>query len=648
MKELNLNSKFEPFSSIIELSGMKYYSSKYFVLFESTISTYNKILEKIKDENVSMIGLYGIGGSGKTTLAKEVGKKVEELKLFEKVVMTTISQTLNIRSIQENMADMLGVHFQEKSDEGIAQRLSQRLKIDKTLLILDDVWEKLNFKAIGIPIHENKGCKVLLTTRKREVCTSMQCQSIIMLDFLTSMEAWSLFKMHAYITDDSPYALKGVARKVVDECKGLPIAIVTVGNTLKDKDYDEWELALSKIQESKLLDIPDGFTSPYSCLKLSIDNLRNDLPKSLLFLCSIFLEDYEIHLEDLFQFGKGLGLIGTFGTMKIARKEMHAVVNILKDSCLLMHGREQERVKMHDMVRDVALWIASLRGQAILVRTKMDVRMLVEEENIKDKKVISLWDVNKGQLPDNQLNCPQLENLLLHSAMVNFELPNTCLERFEMLKILLFLTVDYTWEWYSMRPSFSLPQSIDSLQNIRTLCLRGYELGDISILESLQALEILNLRGSSFKELPSAIIKLKKLKLLDLYGCSIEKNNAYKVIGCLQLEELYLHLNEYEENFPHNVSFTKLQRYVILLEEDSLNWKFSADKPSRALSVDGFNASAQMTTTYNHLCGQMASPNAEIVKQFRELHLSDLGAKVHMEGPQKFSVPPTASTRLCE
>ncbi|KAL2329593.1 hypothetical protein Fmac_017174 [Flemingia macrophylla] len=593
MKELDLNSKFEPFSRITELPGMQYYSSKDFIFFESTKSAYNKILEKVKDENVSMIGLYGIGGSGKTTLAKEVGKKIEELKLFEKVVMTSVSQTLSVRSIQAQMADKLGVHFWEESDEGRAQRLSQRLKNVTTLIILDDVWQKLNFEEIGIPIHENKGCRVLLTTRNKEVCTLMQCQSIIGLDLLTSREAWSLFKIHAKIDDESPYALKFVARKIVDECKGLPIAIVTVGSSLWDKSFDEWELALSKLEDSKPLHIPPGLTSPYICLKLSFDNLGNGLSKSLLLLCSIFPEDYEIHLEDLFRFGKGLGLIGSFGTMEIARKEMHAAVNILKNSCLLIHDSERERVKMHDMVRDVALWIASLTGQAILVRTKMDVRMLVEEENIKDKKVISLWDVNNGQFLDNQLNCPQLETLLLHSTMVYFEVPNACLERLEMLKILAFLTVDYRWEWYSMRPRFSLPQSIDSLQNIHTLCLRGYELGDISILESLQALEILDLRGSSFKELPSTIIKLKKLKLLDLYGCSIEENNAYKVIGCLQLEELYLHLIEYEENFPHNVSFTKLQRYVILLEEDISNWKSSGDKPSRALSVNGFNASAQ-------------------------------------------------------
>ena len=90
-----------------------------------------------------MIGLVGLGGSGKTTLAKEVGKKAEELKLFEKVVMTTVSQTPNIRSIQVQIADKLGLKFVEESEEGRAQRLSERLRTGTTLLILDDLWEKL-------------------------------------------------------------------------------------------------------------------------------------------------------------------------------------------------------------------------------------------------------------------------------------------------------------------------------------------------------------------------------------------------------------------------------------------------------------------------------------------------------------------------
>ncbi|KAG4966467.1 hypothetical protein JHK85_041442 [Glycine max] len=604
MAQLNHNSKFDPFSKIAELPGMKYYSSKDFVLFKSRESTYENLLEALKDKSVSMIGLVGLGGSGKTTLAKEVGKKAEELKLFEKVVMATVSQTPNIRSIQLQIVDNLGLKFVEESEEGRAQRLSERLRTGTTLLILDDVWENLDFEAIGIPYNENnKGCGVLLTTRSREVCISMQCQTIIELNLLTGEEAWDLFKLNANITGESPYVLKGVATKIVDECKGLPIAIVTVGSTLKGKTFEEWESALSRLEDSKPLDIPKGLRSPYACLQLSYDNLTNQLAKSLFLLCSIFPEDHEIDLEDLFRFGKGMGLTGTFGTMVKARREMQTAVSILIDSFLLLQASKKERVKMHDMVRDVALWIASERGQAILASTGMDPRMLIEDETIKDKRAISLWDLKNGQLlDDDQLNCPSLEILLFHSPKVAFEVSNACFERLKMIKILAFLTSSYKWgSWWTKIPSYrnlSLPQSIESLKYLHTLCLRGYQLGDISILESLKALEILDLRGSSFIELPNGIASLKKLKLLDLFHCFLQTKNAYEVIGrCLQLNELYLYINSYAyEESPHNISFSRLERYVLIYK--MYPWHLPTDmleehRPTRALCIDGFNASVQ-------------------------------------------------------
>nr|KYP43368.1 Disease resistance protein At4g27190 family [Cajanus cajan] len=580
MTQLNRNSRFEPFSSITELPGMKYYSSKDFVYFSSTKSTYNKLLEALKDESVCMIGLFGMGGSGKTSLAKEVGKKVEELKLFEEVVMATISQTPNIRGIQAQIADKLCLEFKEESEEGRAQRLSKRIRERTTLVILDDVWEKLDFEAIGIPFNNenSKGCRVLLTTRKREVCMSMQCQSIIELDLLTDEESWTLFKKYANLTDDSLDVLKDVARKIADECKGLPIAIVTVGSTLKGKTFQEWKSALSRLEDSIPLDIPDGLRTTHACLKLSYDNLKNELAKSLLLLCSIFPEDHEIDLEDLFRFGRGLGLNGIFGTMEKARIEIHVAVNILRDSCLLLRANKKEKVKMHDMVRDVALWIASEKGQAILASNTMDPSKLVEDETIKDKKAISLWDLENGLLLNDQLNCPTTEIILLHSQRVGFEVSNACLERSKMLKILALLQFGYKCYFFSFGFfSLSLPQSMKALKNLRTLCLRGFELGDISILESLQALEILDLRGSYLEELPNGIVALKNLRLLDLYGCLVKKNNSYKVIReCLQLEELYLWLVSPQEDFPHDVSFFCRLR-----------------KPSRALCIDGFNAPAQ-------------------------------------------------------
>ncbi|KAG4966482.1 hypothetical protein GLYMA_14G206500v4 [Glycine max] len=606
MTQLNRDSKFDPFSSKTELPGMKYHSFEDFVPFKSTESTYNEILEELSDKSFIMIGLHGMGGSGKTTLVKEVGKKVEELKLFEKVVMAVVSQTPNIRSIQEQIADKLGLKFEENSEEGRAQRLSKRLSEGKTLLILDDVWEKLNFEAIGIPFNENnKGCGVLLTTRSREVCTSMQCQSIIELHLLTDEEAWDLFQFYAKITDDSSAALKGVATKIVNQCKGLPIAIVTLGSTLRGKTLEEWELALLRLEDSKPLDIPKGLTSPHVCLRSSYDNLTNQLAKSLLLLCSIFPEDHEIDLEDLFRFGRGWGLIGTFGTLEKSRKEMHVAINILRDSCLLLHTKIKEKVKMHDLVRDVALWIASESDREILAGAAMDPTILVQGGNIKDKKAISLWNWRNGQLPDDQLNCPRLEILLLHSLYDGFEVSNACLERLKMLKILAFLGSGYEWiaDYAERSKTLLLPQSFESLKNLHTLCLRGYKLGDISILESLQALEILDLRWSSFEELPNGIVALKNLKLLDLFCCKIEKDNAYEVIGeCLQLEELYLYLLQSKKNFPQNAIFSRLRRYVIIQftkESDRyfffFQWSyfFRKQRPSRVLCIEGFNASVQ-------------------------------------------------------
>ncbi|KAF7816253.1 putative disease resistance protein [Senna tora] len=429
---------------------------------------------------------------------------------------------------------------------------------------------------------------------------------------LDQEEAWTLFKLFAGINDhEFPSDMKDVGRKIADECKGLPIAIVTVGSSLRGRSFEEWELALSRLEDSEPMDIPKGLRSPYACLKLSYDNLTNEIAKTLFLLCSIFPEDYEIKVEDLVRFGKGLGPVGTRGITDKARKEMHAAVNILVDSCLLLHlDNRRGCVKMHDMVRDVALWIASQKGQSILVEMGMNPRILVENETVRDKTAISLWDLKNGQLPVDQLNFPMLEILLLHSKSDSgFEIPDTYFEGMKMLKTLAFIRFTYEWELYISRLTntsvftLSLPQSVKSLTNLQTLCLRGYKLGNISVLESLKGLEILDLRGSSFDELPNSIATLKKLKVLDLYSCWIEKNNPYEVIGrCSQLEDLYVFLWKMEDFSLENVSLPRLRRYSII-HSKSTNIDYhkyssqieilSKHGPSRALCIEDFNAYVQ-------------------------------------------------------
>ena len=129
-----------------------------------------------------------------------------------------------------------------------------------------------------------------------------------------------------------------------------------------------------------------------------------------------------------------------------------------------------------------------------------------------------------------------------------------------------------------------------------SLCLRGYEFGDISILASLTRLEILDLRSSSFDELPQGIEALKKLRLLDIYTCRIKKNNPCEVIRkCTQLEELYIW--RVKDDSLNIVSLPSLQRYVIVCDKFRENCRFLIDGyledhvPSRDLCIEGFDAS---------------------------------------------------------
>ncbi|XP_058742959.1 uncharacterized protein LOC131615814 [Vicia villosa] len=416
--------------------------------------------------------------------------------------------------------------------------------------------------------------------------------------------ALSIAAKLADIIDDSPYALKlkNVPRKIAKKCKGLPIAIVTMASMLRGKKVEEWELALLKLEESEEIDVEEVLSSCYACIKLSYDNLTKQVSKNLFLLCSMFPEDYEINMEDLVRYIKGLGpSAGTSGPMEKVRREIQVTMNILKDSHLLQPCGKQEFVKMHDLVRDAALWIASKEGKAIKVLTKTSVAV---EENVKEIAAMSLWGM-ENLPPIDQLQCTALKTLLLHSTdESSIQLPNEYFGKMQMLEVLGITKFYYTWRnLYMLRylssslSIFAVPQSIERLTRLRTLCLRGYDLGDISILASLTRLEILDLRSSSFDELPQGITTLQKLRLLDIYTCRIKKNNPYEVIRkCTQLEELYIWRVE-DDSLPI-ISLPRLHRYVIVCDKSRENCRFLIDAyledhvPSRALCIDRFDASA--------------------------------------------------------
>ena len=114
-------------------------------------------MKALEDSTVNIVGVYGAGGVGKTTLVKEVANKAREKKLFNMVVMANVTRIPDIERIQGQIAEMLGMRLEEESEIVRADRIRKRLMKEKesTLIILDDLWDGLNLNILGIPRSED-------------------------------------------------------------------------------------------------------------------------------------------------------------------------------------------------------------------------------------------------------------------------------------------------------------------------------------------------------------------------------------------------------------------------------------------------------------------------------------------------------------
>nr|XP_023924810.1 probable disease resistance protein At4g27220 [Quercus suber] len=496
--------------------------------FESRTKTLKEVLEALRDDKINMIAICGMRGIGKTTMAKVVKKRAKDDKLFGEV---GIVQTLDLKKIQDQIGEMLGLKFDEKYPLARPKRLKKRLMDSKSvLIILDDVRDALDLEAVGIPYGgQHNSCKILLTSISEEACTRMKSQKIFKIEVLSEEEAWNLFREMAGNCIDTPN-LHPIAEAIAKECGGLPIAIVTVGRVLEKKSEVEWSAALQQLKNAIPKNIPGLDSKVYSCIELSYSSLKSDEAKSCFLLCCLFPE--HIFIEFLVRYGVGQRLFTKIDTVAEARNRFHAILKNLIRSFLLLDSEEGEQfVKMHNVVRDVATSIAE--NQGILVRYNEKMEEWPEKDLCERSTAISLVSKELKRHPDG-LECPKLELLQLHlcgNHTWQTLLPPNLFKGMNGLKVLSMLGMSLP----------SLPQSIHFFENLRTLELFDCELADVSAIGELSKLEILSIIGSKIKKLPGEIGYLSHLKLLDLTGCFyLERIPAGLLSSLSQLEELYM------------------------------------------------------------------------------------------------------------
>ncbi|KAF2318295.1 hypothetical protein GH714_004630 [Hevea brasiliensis] len=490
-------------------------------VLHSRISILEKVMNALRDPAFNMMGVYGVGGVGKTTLAKEVRRKAIEDKLFDVVLMGTVSETPELRKIQGTIADMLGLELKEETEEGRACRLRQRLLQEKKILvILDDIWEQLEPEKVGIPFgNDHKGCKIFLTSRREDILSRD----------MGTQESFELRVLLTVVGDFTNQDLRSIATEVAKKCAGLPVLIVTVAGALKNRDLNEWNVALKELSK---VDNEGIQSKVYATLKLSYNHLASEELKSFFLLCAQIAQS-DIQIGDLLLYSMGLDLLRSKDTVEYARKRVYKLVRDLKASCLLLDGDRNGSLKMHDVVRDTALDIASKSQHPFTFR---DVVKTKEWPNMDFRSCsrIALPSCEIHELPQ-RLECPKLELLVpgrgsIHSKGPDLNISDIFFEGITKLKVVHFTGL-CLW---------SLPSSLGYLTNLLTLCLDECVLRDASFIGELKRLEVLSFRGSKIEELPREITHLTRLKLLDLSHCDKLKVIPANAISSLSLlEELY-------------------------------------------------------------------------------------------------------------
>ncbi|XP_065873893.1 probable disease resistance protein At4g27220 [Euphorbia lathyris] len=494
-----------------------------FTEFESRVSVVNEVWEALKDEKVRMCSICGMGGIGKTMLARKLIQRVERDHLFDKVAMVTVSQNPDPKKIRNDIMSSLGWKFESKE---LSDCLMQNDK--SILLILDDVWEVLDFDEIGLP---KARLKILLTSRKKDVCQIMGSEPTFVINVLTNEEARGLFKEIAMGSIEKWKLQHNTARKIADECGGLPIVIVTLATALKYEVKGTWNDSLRKLQKSNLLGI-SGMEKVYSRIQLSYDLLKDKEAQTCFRLCGLYPEDHDVPVENLVLYGKGLQLFEGVESLKETRDRVGSIIDKLKKSFLLLDGEKDGCVKMHDILRDFAISISSKDKHPYIAGSEKVMEKWPETSQYENCSAISfVCDEIKEHPVD--LKCPKLELLQLIMRIGLVGLPIGIFEGLKELKVLV-LQVP------SMLQSFSM------LRNVRTLVISICEengppkIADLLGHGDMKNLEILEFStGYPYDDFPKEIGLLCNLRHLK-FGTGFQYLPPGVLSNLAKLEELQL------------------------------------------------------------------------------------------------------------
>ncbi|XP_024016652.1 disease resistance protein RPS5 [Eutrema salsugineum] len=459
-----------------------------------------------------------MGGVGKTTILTRINNKLGQISGgFKIVIWVTVSRDSLVGKIQDDIGEKLGLRGEEwnrKKESQKAIELYSSLKDKKFVLLLDNLWRKIDLEEIGIPFPTmGSKRKVAFTTRSREVCARMGVHNPVEIQCLAPDDAWELFKKKVGAnTLKSDPDIQDLAKRVVEKCGGLPLALNAIGETMACKTTaQEWNCAVD-VLTSSAAEFSGMEDDILPVLKYSYDSLKSEQVKSCFKYCALFPEYYLITKDRLIDYWICEGFIIENEDREKVVHQGHDIIGILVHTCLLMEDeRDKRKVKMHDVVREMALWVASEFGkhkENFVAQAKFKLHGI--------PRTIKNWsDVKRMSLMCNEItylsDIPRTPELLTLFLQQNQKLQKISEEFFTSMPRLAVL--DLSKNYFLSE----LPERISELVSLKYLDLSETSIERLPIgIRELKRLIHLNLERTLSLESISGVSHLSRLKILGL------------------------------------------------------------------------------------------------------------------------------------
>ncbi|CDP20557.1 unnamed protein product [Coffea canephora] len=498
----------------------------------------SKILEMLlgpSEKVVSVLPINGMGGLGKTTLAKSIYNNHQIDGHFQKKIWVCVSEKVPIVELFKLI--LLQLKKDKKDEVGDRQSIVQEIRKElgelRYLLVLDDVWDDSqalweDFFNTLKGLNPTNGSWCLVTTRPGPVA---QCVSRV---FMMENEAyrlgklpvdhcWSIVKEKAVRGGEVPDELQAIRERVIERCDGLPLAASVIGGLLSLHRKEEWR----SILDNRLSSLSGDEDPVMQILKLSFDNLPSPYVKKCFAYCSIFPKDTEMKGDMLIELWMAEGFLQADANRQMMMEETGInYLRILLQSSLFEEIIDESETstsyKMHDLVHDLAESM-SKSTKVIIDRDTHTV------DNGNQIRYLATHSFGGGEDREKLLESLSTS---LHTLFVKGDLSGDMLMKLKNLYVLNL----------SNATSQELPVSIGKLIHLRYVNL---EWSAISILPNslckLYNLQTLTLSHSRVEDLPKGMRDLISLRHLHYY----KSDEAFQMplemgrLTCLQTLEFF-------------------------------------------------------------------------------------------------------------